>query len=339
MRGLINFSTLLLMVIFISGCTEVKEQNKEIQEEEHEKVDDDNTPIETTYHFSYKGQEFEIISFFDEVLEYARIISEKPELDKKAIYTEHVLEPFKDKSSLHYLELGVTENDPLRPTSQVEQLEKNTNELLKKQEQINQWIEEAILESAELLSSGSNTSIYLFPVNPENSFTRYNLNGVGGFAYFGDNVLLMIDPTASKEVIKYTMAHEYHHTVNMTLNGEQSVNSVLDFILTEGKADSFATILYPEINPPWIQPLPEDITARVLEELRINGNSTDYKIYNRFVYGYPAKDIPRWSNYKIGYQINESFIENNPDSSILEWTKTNADEIVSKSKYKDKIFQ
>lgn len=333
MRRLINLSILLLFVIFISGCTDVKGQNKGIQEEEHEKVDDDNTPIETTYHFSYKGQEFKIISFFDEVLEYARIISKNPELDRKAIYTEHVLEPFKDKSSLHYLQLGVTQNDPLRPTSRAEELKKNTNELLENQEQINQWIEEAILESAKLLSSGANTSIYLFPVNPEDSFTTYIMDGVTGLAYFGNNVLLMIDPTASKEVIKYAVAHEYHHTVNMTLNGEQSVYSVLDTIITEGKADSFATILYPEINPPWIEPLPEDVEASVSEELSINGNSTDNKIYNHFVYGNPAKDIPRWSNYKIGYQITESFIENNPDISILEWTKMEAKGIVKRSKY------
>ena len=74
MRRLINFSFLLLFVIFISGCTDVKGQNKGIQEEKQEIVDDDNTPIETTYHFSYKGQEFKIISFFGEMLEYARTI-------------------------------------------------------------------------------------------------------------------------------------------------------------------------------------------------------------------------------------------------------------------------
>lgn len=326
------------MVILISGCEDVKEQNKGIQEEDHEIVDDDHTPIETTYLFSYKGQEFKIVSFFDEVLEYARIISENPELDKITIYTEQVLEPFKEKSSLHYLQLGVTESDPLRPTSQAEQLRKNTNELLNNQEQINQWIEEAILESSELLTSGEDTSIYLFPVNPENTFTTFILNGVTGYAYFGNNILLMIDPTASKEVIKYTVAHEYHHTVNMTLNGEKSINSILDSIITEGKADYFATILYPDINPPWIEPLPEDVEARVLEELSLNAESIDHQIYKRFLYGYPAKDLPRWSNYKIGYQITESFIGNTPESSILEWTKADAEEIVNKSKYKDVIL-
>lgn len=127
MRRSINFSILLLFVIFISGCTDVKEQNKEIEEEEHGIVDDDNTPTKNTSHFSYKGQEFKIITFFDEVLEYTRVISENPELDKKAIYTEYVLEPFIDKSSLKDITLG----DPLSPSSEIEQLEKRRMSYLK----------------------------------------------------------------------------------------------------------------------------------------------------------------------------------------------------------------
>ena len=336
MRRLIIFSILLLSVIFISGCTNVKEQNKVIKEEEHEIVEDYKTPIETTYHFSYKGQEFKIISFFDEVLEYARTISENPELDKKVIYTEYVLEPFKGQSSIIFDR--VTEVTLLSPSWQIEQLEKKTNELLGNQGQINKWIEEAILKSAELLP-GKDTYIYIFPVNPEEWRLINTGGGMSGMTFSESDFLLMIDPSVSEETVKYTVAHEYHHTVNFLYNGIPIDYNILDLIFTEGKADSFASILYPETKVIWIEPLSNDEEAKVLEELSINGESMDFIIYDKLVYGNSRKDIPRFSNYKIGYQITESFIENNPDSSILEWTKMDAKKIIRGSKYKERIFQ
>lgn len=334
MRRLIIFLILLLSVIFISGCTNVKEQNKVIKEEEHEIVEDFKTPIETTYHFSYKGQEFKIISFFDEVLDYARTISENPELDKKVIYTEYVLEVFKGQSSINDITIG----DPLSPSWEIEQLEKKTNELLGNQGQINKWIEEAILKSAELLP-GKDTNIYIFPVNPEEWHLINTGGGMSGMTFSESDFLLMIDPSVSEETVKYTVAHEYHHTVNFLYDGIPIDYNILDLILIEGKADSFASILYPETKVIWIEPLSNDEEVKVLEALSINGESMDFIIYDKLVNGNSRKDIPRFSNYKIGYQITESFIENNPDSSIIEWTKLDANKIIRGSKYKERIFQ
>ncbi|MFZ0578256.1 MAG: DUF2268 domain-containing putative Zn-dependent protease [Psychrobacillus psychrotolerans] len=332
MRRSINFSILLLFVIFISGCTDVKEQNRGIEEEEHGIVDDDNTPTKTTYHFSYKGQEFNIISFFDEVLEYTRAISENPELDKKAIYTEYVLEPFLDKSSLKDITLG----DPLSPSSEIEQLEIKTNELLENQEQINKWIEEALLKSAELLP-GEDTNVYIFPVNPEEWHVINTGGGLSGLTYSENDILLKFDPSVSEEMVKYAAAHEYHHTVNFLHDSIPIEYNILDLTVTEGKADYFTSIVYPEIKVGVFrtEPLSNDAEAKVLEELSVNGRSMDFIIYNNLIYGNSRKDIPRWSNYKIGYLITESFIENNPNISILEWTKIGARGIIKDSKYSD----
>ena len=330
MRRLIKLSILLLLVFFISGCIDGEKQNKGIQEEKHEIVDDNNTSTEATYHFSYEGQEFKIISFFDEVLKYARTISENPELDKKVIYTEYVLEPFKEQSSLSDIKLG----DPLSPSWEIEQLEKKTNELLENQEQINKWIEEAILKSAELLP-GEDTNVYIFPVNPEEWHVLNTVGGLSGLTYSENDILLRIDPSVSEEMVKYAAAHEYHHTVNFLHDSIPIEYNILDLILTEGKAEFFTTIVYPEIRvgPFWTEPLLNDAVAKVLEELSVNGQSMDFIIYNNLIYGNSRKDIPRWSNYKIGYLITESFIKNNPDMSILEWTKVTAKEIVKGSKY------
>lgn len=330
MRRFKNLLILLLFVMFIWGCTEDKEHNIGIEEEDHEIVDDNNTSVEITHHFSYKGQEFKIISFFDEVLEYTRIISENPELEKNSIYTEYVLVPFKEESSINDITLG----DPLSPSWEIEQLEKNMNELLENQEQINKWIEEAILKSAELLP-GEDTNIYIFPVNPEEWHLINTGGGLSGMTFSESDFLLMIDPSVSEETIKYAVAHEYHHTVNVLHNSVPIEYNILDLTIQEGKADSFASIVYPETPVIWKEPLSNDEEAKVLEELSVNGESMDFIIYDKLVYGNSRKDIPRFSNYKIGYQITGSFIENNSDISILEWTKKSAKEILKGSKYSD----
>ena len=330
MRRFINVFIFLILAIFISGCTESIEQNKGTYEKQQGIAEEDNTPTETTYLFTYKGKEFKIISFFDEMLDYAKTISENPELDKKAVYTEHVLEPFLEKSSINEISLG----DTLRPSWEIEQLEKKTNELLEKQVQINNWIEDAILKSAELLPGGD-TNIYIFPVNPEEWHLINTGGGISGLTFSESDFLLMIDPSVLEESVNYTVAHEYHHTVNFLHDGIPFDSNILDFILTEGKADAFASIVYPETKVIWKEPLSNDEEINVLEELKAHGESMDFIIYDKLVYGNSRKNIPKFSNYKIGYQITESYIEKNPNTSIIDWTKMDSDEIIRRSKYSD----
>jgi len=278
--------------------------------------------------FTHNGQEIEINYFFEEVLEYTKAKSKDSDLNNKETFTEYVLKPFEDKSSLDQAML----NDIVSPTSRTEQLGKNTVPLLEKQEQINHWIEDALRDSIELLP-GEDVAIYIFPVNPEDWFTIDKLKGVGGFAYFENNIVVAIDPSVQEKTLKYTVAHEYNHTVNMSNGGEQSVHSVLDAIITEGKADSFASIVYPEVDAPWINPLSDDEETAVLNELSDNADSSDWKLIDDFSYGNHAKNIPRWSNYKIGYQITENFIKNNTDIPVKEWTVMTAKKIVEQSEY------
>jgi len=315
-----QLAVLSILLIVCTGCF----VDNELTQEEDKK----NGPSNTTYQFSHDGQDFELVSFYEEVLEYTGSMKANAKLDNKEIYAEKVLEPFKEKSSFDFT------NNYLTPTSDVEQLEENTNKLLENQEKINEQIKAALSESAELLS-GTDTTVYVFPVNPEDWFTIDNLEGVLGVTYSEDDILLMVNPSYSEETLKYTVAHEYHHTVNFFHNGVQSVYNVLDSVITEGKADSFASIVYPKINMPWTKPLSDDAEAVVLKELSTHAESTGQNIHNDFSHGNPAKDLPRWSNYKIGYQITQSYIENNPNTTIPDWTKLDAKELVKGSKYNE----
>jgi len=313
---------ILLSIILITACSEDtnQEEQKDIEKREKEEID---------HQFSYNGQEVEIIYYFDHVINYARYKNRQPDLDHEEGFTGYVLNPFRDKVSLNDDTL-----EKFPPTSsQVEDLIKHAYDLDEKEERISHLIEEALIHSIEVLP-GKDISVYVFPVNPEDQFIIYNIEGIRGASSFRkNNIILMVAPTFTEERLKYTVAHEYHHTVNMENNGrKRSKSSLLDTMITEGKADAFAKMVYPEIKVPLTEALSENEASAVLEKLRKNVDSTDREIYSGFLYG-GYRDIPRWSNYKIGYVITNSFIENNPDITIPEWTKMDAEEIVNNSEY------
>ena len=64
-----------------------------------------------------------------------------------------------------------------------------------------------------------------------------------------------------------------------------------------------------------------------------NLESTDSSFIQGFTHGNPYYGIPPWSTYKIGNQIMQSFLEENSNLTIKEWTKMSESEIFLKSKY------
>ncbi|QUW23038.1 hypothetical protein JSQ81_05560 [Sporosarcina sp. Marseille-Q4063] len=319
MKQIIKLLIILLSVIFTLACS-----NDTIQI----KGGIDQVSVQSTYNFSYNGQEIEIIYFFEEMLNYTKLKSENPTLDNEDTFTKAVLMPFQDKSSIDYYNL----EDFLKPTNKLNQLEENTNELLENAKKISRWIEEAIVESIEILPGGD-TTFYVFPIIPDDWFAIMNMKGVSGASFFGNKVILMLDPSFEEEMLKYAVAHEYNHTVHMSHNGTQGISTILDRIITEGKADNFAKTLYPAMTVPWTVQLSENEETAILEKLNKIHDSTNYEDYDDFLYDNSTIAIPMWADYKIGYKITESFINKNPNTPIPEWTKMDAKELVKKSDY------
>jgi uncharacterized protein YjaZ len=310
------------LVIFVSvllaSCSNDKVQDKE---------EENKLPSQKEVSFSYEGKNFKIIPFYEEVLEYTDYVKKNPSESNPGAYKEKVLEPLKEKSTLNlHLEY------PFKASTEVEKFEKNTIQLLQKQEQINELIKEALIKSSEHLPGGDK-NVYIMPVRPEDNLVINNMEGVSGVTYNEKDIFIQIDPAFSEDTLKYVVAHEYHHAINILANGEMVIYTILDRILFEGKADSFAHIIYPEISAPWTEPLPEETAVIVLEELRKNADSTSIKIYMDFFNGNSAKGIPLWSNYKIGYEITQSYIENNPDTTISKWTRLPSKDLLQNCEY------
>lgn len=313
-----RLSLAILFFLILTSCSSTNEEGK---------VEKEPIPSQNVVSFTHNGQDFKIIPFYEEFLDYTDYVKQNPSQSNRSAYVEKVLEPIKEKSSMDYLTLDY----PFLSSTEVNELEANTLKLLQNQEQINELIKEALIKSAELLP-GRDKNIYVMPLRPEDNFVIENMKGVSGFTYSENAIFIQIDTSFSEEMLKYQIAHEYHHTINIQALGDMAYYAVLDLIISEGKADSFASIIYPEISVPWTEPLPDDSKEKVLEELRENAESTSMKIYTDFR-GDSAKGIPLWSNYKIGYQITQSYIKNNPDVPIVRWTRLLSKEILLGSEY------
>lgn len=281
--------------------------------------------------FSNNKQNFHIIPLYEEVLNYTKEMKEAKSQDNKQVYVDNVIKPFQDIVSEEEIQLGDGYFSYFSPTEQVETLEENTIKLLENQELINSLIKEALLKSSQAIG-GTDKTIFIMPISPEDAFPVQYMEGVSGVAFDEKAVLINIDPSFSEEELKYVVAHEYHHTVRR--ENKELRQTLLDSFITEGGADVFARSIYPDKTPPWIQePLSKESEAIILEGLKKNLHTMDSDIYNDFRIGNRVKEIPLWATYRMGYLIVESYVANNPEQSVDEWTKLSAEEVLKGSDY------
>lgn len=198
-------------------------------------------------------------------------------------------------------------------------------------------VEDALNESNEFLS-GIDTTVYVFPYEPENDLFKYNSGGVAGFTLGKGKILLSANPTypSWKIYLSYIVAHEYHHSVWTDQEYEAKSETLLEYLIFEGRADSFANIVCPDAKLAEKRYLSEDQEKELWNKIKSNLDSTDGDYKRKVMFG-DNEEFPSWGGYKIGYNIMQGFIKNNPDVSIEDWTSMDAKEILEKSGYEERF--
>ncbi|MCA1065815.1 DUF2268 domain-containing putative Zn-dependent protease [Rossellomorea sp. AcN35-11] len=324
MRQLTYPAILVLIMSMVIGCSKDESSAKSDKAP--------SIPSQASLEFTHDEQTFQIIPLYEEILEYTGLVQDDPSQHTKVEYGGKVVVPFQQYAAEKNIDIGNMYFPFFQPTENPQTLEENTVQLLEQQDRINTLIKESLIKSANYLSGGTKT-VFVMPLNPENTFTIQKMDGVWGLTMSEGAILLQIDPSFKEETLNYIVAHEYHHAVNMERSGKE-LYSLMEAVIFEGKADSFAGLVYPDYQAPWAESLANKSQHIVLEELRKNANSYDSSVYNEFFTGNSAKDIPLWSNYKIGFQITQSYLDANPGVSIGEWTEMEANEVVQGGEYK-----
>ena len=203
---------------------------------------------------------------------------------------------------------------------------------LLKKEKVEEIVEEALRKSNDLLN-GVDTTVYIFPNTSEYSYLTKDLGGVVGVTAGSGKILLLVDPLNEqwKNVLSYTVAHEYHHSV-WTSRKYEFEGNILANLVFEGKADSFANKVFPDLEVPWVSSIEPGKEKAVWNSIKNQLSSDDSELFQKLMFG--GGDFQRWSGYTIGYHIVQDFLKNNSDYSIEEWTKLSSTELLNKSGYK-----
>jgi len=181
---------------------------------------------------------------------------------------------------------------------------------------------------------GPDTKILFLPANPEyrEIYKSYGI-GLTAVTIGTGKIIVSIDPTIDnwEQLLPYTLAHEYHHSVWTSRNFETSSFTPLEYLLLEGRADSFAKELFPDTKHPFIKTLDKDREERVWALIKFEMHTRDSELNDKLMSG--THDIPTGSVYSIGYNIIESFKINNPQITDRELIDMSPDQILLLSKY------
>ena len=280
--------------------------------------------------------EFKVVLVDKEVREYIKSAREnKGDLDK--LYREIVCEPIWNEIGRDEDSFGWT----IYYFNTIRKLDLLENEMdILVNEDVVSMVEDALEECNKFLPA-ANATVYIFPYDPTDRTFTYNARGVGSFTTFGRGreIFLFLNPTHGgwKERIKYAVAHEYHHSTWMYKNYREYEVTLLDYLILEGKADSFANIVYPDVE---VSHTSTSISLsrekELWEKIKPNLDSTDAKYNQRVIFG-DYEEFPYWTGYTIGYNIVQEYIKNNPNVSIEEWTNIEAKDILENSRYEKRF--
>lgn len=298
----------------------------------------DNSKVDTPK--SYTKPKFNVVFVDKEMREYIeKARNNEGNMDK--LYKEIVLEPISYEAGMSIKHLPDWASTHFKVIKDLDGLENEIN-ILAKEDAVG--IVEGILEECNNFIHGSDATVYIFPSNTDKRIIkRTMIGGVGGFAQENGSIFLFVNPANIKwkENLKSTLAHEYHHVICMGRNCD--TRNLLYYLLLEGRADSFAHIVYPNVDISYIPSISIMTQREVWNEIKPNLETGDVNYRNKVMLGgyietpEGCKKIPCPCGYAIGYNIVQEFIENNPEVTIDEWTDMKAIDILEKSGYEDSL--
>jgi len=274
-----------------------------------------------------------IIFLYEPYKQYlqASLKTNDPEVDKKN-YAKYVLR-YIDKigEKEQFATADLKGSLMLQSTVYEQDLLDKIENLKKQQDNIKKIIQKNYIASHKILPKKKST-IIVAPINPESSLDIQPMKGVTGAAY-KDAFILYLDPNYDQDVLAYTTAHEYHHLVLMD-TPDFSLNTILNSVIVEGKADAFADRIVKGVSIPWNVEMDEATKKHVVH--LVNSNEVSQL---DFILGNKQKELPRWSNYMLGRDIINHYLESHPDQSIADWTYTNQTDILKGYKYQKILEQ
>jgi uncharacterized protein YjaZ len=284
--------------------------------------------------FSRGEQEFRIVPAYEGQARYLQETRSDPEADPDALWREHVVERYcEDCLEGEYERLA--ERRLSEPVLGLDRLEGSVEAL--RDSDVERVVEGALGKSSQKLP-GPDTTVCVFVADDRQASYSYQEGaGVEGFTAGSGRIMLFVAPEAEwRKWLPYLTAHEYHHSAWTHLwtedhPGGEPLSELADYLVFEGRADSFAHILYPERSAPWTRALSSEEEERLWKAMKKDLGSSDQGLWVRYAFG--GDEAPRWTLYTVGFHVVQGYLERHPEQDVKGWTTVEAREIVEESGY------
>ena len=181
---------------------------------------------------------------------------------------------------------------------------------------------------------GPDTKILFIPTNPAYREVYRDIGiGFHAFTLGTGKIIVSFDPTFDNwpQFLAYALAHEYHHSVWTSRNFETAELTPLEYMLLEGRADSFASKLFPESVHPFTNLFDEEKEMRIWNLLEPDLHSRNSSMTEKLYYG--TDEIPFGTVYTMGFRIVESYKRNNAGHDDWKLIDMSPEEILEGSTY------
>jgi uncharacterized protein YjaZ len=270
-----------------------------------------------------------VVAVYEGIASYLEALAANPAANRKDLWQSKVTTPYWKACAEggEYIEFGPSLATPLEDTPSL-----RAAVAALRASPIQQMVRSAVEKSSLLLPTPS-TTVCIFATDSGRR-DILDMHGVSGFTAGAGKIWLFILPVGDwKDWITYGVAHEYHHSVWTRRHGRQDpIEDMADYLVLEGRGDSFARLVDPQRLGPWasaLTPKQEEAAWRIIQR---NLRATSAQQLQGLMFG-GGEGVPRWGGYTIGFAIVQSYLKAHPDLNVNEWTAIEAAEIVRKSPY------
>lgn len=272
---------------------------------------------------------YSLVRWDEGMARYAEAAASAPASERQALWQRHVIDPYwaACAEGTQYLDLAPSMREPF---GDLQALQRTTAAV--REARIAERVHAALTRAATLLPAPTPTVCI---IAADSTWTHLpDMGGVGGFTPGAGRIWLTILPTSGWEGrVGYAVAHEYHHGAWLALHGERDpITDLADYLVFEGRADSFAQQVEATEDVPWIHaltPAQERSTWRVMQR---HLDAEDAGLLLGLMFG-GAEGVPRWSGYTIGFHIVQAFLRTHAQVGIAEWTAMEARALLRDSGY------
>ncbi|MYL31281.1 MULTISPECIES: DUF2268 domain-containing putative Zn-dependent protease [Halobacillus] len=323
MRHLIILGIALFSILI--GCEEgtsnkINNQKNDAIVSTEKTSNQDEYIIEQT---TENGQTLRIFSAYEYVQEYVKKAEKTDELSEQKKLWDNIVMDHIQESCLSGEHSHLVKEYVSTPPKELNKV-KDDITILRASEPEKTALE-ALEKSADALQ-GQDTTVCILP--------RGNLD-YGGVNVGAGKVSVFYFPQFSKERLKQTVAHEYHHSVWTEKIARNYEWDLLGSIIFEGKAEYFASLLYGE---PVVKTyhMDDEQEKQLWNRVKDSLGSTEDDLVNTVLYG-DGNEFPYSFGYITGYHIVRDYVENHPETTVEEWTKLTPEVLYDKSGYEESL--